>query len=55
MHAAYWLLVSAFNRPRAVTPPLDYPDPAADFFGYTQRIVRLPNGLDLLPGVVRTD
>jgi hypothetical protein len=44
MHAAYWLLVMVFNRKPVVAPPLDYPDPAADFFGYTQRTVRVPTG-----------
>ncbi len=46
MHAAYWLLVTVFDRPRVVVPPLRYPDPADTFFGYTRRTVRLPTGAE---------
>ena len=45
MHAAYWLLVTVFNRSHVVTPPVDYPERADGFFGYTQRTVRMPNGV----------
>jgi hypothetical protein len=45
MHAAYWLLVTVFNRGRIVTPPVGYPEPADDFLGYTLRTVRLQSGV----------
>ena len=44
MHAAYWLLVTLFQRPRPVTYPLTYPDPAGTFYGYDHRMVRLATG-----------
>lgn len=46
MHAAYWLLVTVFDRPRVVVPPLRYPDPADAFFGYARRTVRVPTGAE---------
>ncbi len=47
MHAAYWLLVTVFHRPPVVAPPLPYPDPADQFFGYARRTVRLPTGAEV--------
>jgi len=47
MHAAYWLLVTVFNRPWGVTLPLGYPDAADEFFGYARRTVRLPTGVEV--------
>ncbi len=47
MHAAYWLLVTVFNRPRGVTLPLGYPDAADEFFGYARRTLRLPTGVEV--------
>jgi hypothetical protein len=44
MHAAYWLIVKVFNRPPAVRYPLEYPQPEQAFFGYDQRMMRLPGG-----------
>ena len=44
MHAAYWLLVRALDRPPVVRPPLGYPEPGAPFGGYDRRMVRLPDG-----------
>ena len=44
MHAAYWLIVQVFNRPPLVRYPLGYPQPDAAFFGYDQRLLRLPDG-----------
>lgn len=43
-HAAYRLIVGVFARPRPVTFPLDFPDPADEFRGYCRRVVRLPDG-----------
>jgi hypothetical protein len=47
MHAAYWLMVNIFGRPTPVTLPLRYPDAGDEFFGYTRRTVRLPDGRDV--------
>ncbi|PLS78971.1 MAG: hypothetical protein CYG59_15680, partial [Chloroflexi bacterium] len=44
MHAAYWLLVTVFHRPRPVTYPLTYPDPVGRFYGYDHRMMRLATG-----------
>ena len=44
MHAAYWLLVKALDRPPVVRFPLGYPEPTAPFRGYDRRMVRLPDG-----------
>lgn len=44
MHAAYWLIVNVFGRPPVVDGPLAFPDPAAEFYGYTRRTIRLPDG-----------
>ena len=44
MHAAYWLLIKALDRPPVVRPPLQYPEPTASFRGYDRRPVRLPDG-----------
>lgn len=44
IHAAYWLLVTVFHRPRSVTYPLSYPDPVGRFYGYDHRMVRLAMG-----------
>jgi predicted nucleotidyltransferase len=47
MHAAYWLIANVFRRPAMpVSLPLSYPEPSDDFFGYTRRVVRLPNGAE---------
>lgn len=47
MHTSYWRVVSLFGRPHVVRPPLDYPDPSAEFLGYTQRMLRLPDGSEV--------
>lgn len=44
MHAAYWLIVNVFGRTAPVTLPLSYPYPSEEFYGYTRRVVRLPDG-----------
>jgi hypothetical protein len=44
MHAAYWLIIQVFNRPPLVRYPLGYPQPEQAFFGYDQRMLRLPDG-----------
>lgn len=47
MHTSYWRVVSLFDRPHVVRPPLDFPDPSAEFLGYTQRMLRLPDGAEV--------
>lgn len=44
MHAAYWLTIKIHGRPEIVHPPLDYPDPTDEFYGYLRRAIRLPDG-----------
>lgn len=44
MHAAHWLLVHIYERPDRRDLPLTYPDPTAEFYGYTNRTVCLPDG-----------
>jgi hypothetical protein len=43
MHAAFWLIINVFRRQRAQLP-LTYPDPSAQFLGYTDRPIRLASG-----------
>ena len=44
MHAAYWLMINVFHRPRLVHPPLAYPLPTSPLLGYDQRTIRRPDG-----------
>lgn len=48
MHAAYWLTIKIHGRPEIVRPPLDYPDPTDEFYGYLRRATRLPDGRTVL-------
>ena len=47
MHAAYWLMTKVFGRPNVVTMPRGYPQPAAEFYGYTERTIRLADGREV--------
>ncbi|MFL5695185.1 MAG: nucleotidyltransferase domain-containing protein [Ktedonobacteraceae bacterium] len=47
MHAAYWLLVSVYQRPTPVHLPLTFPSPSDEFYGYTNRTIRLPDGQEV--------
>ncbi|MDQ2903794.1 MAG: hypothetical protein M3Y81_09600, partial [Chloroflexota bacterium] len=47
MHTSYRRFVKLFQRPGVVTYPLAYPDPAAEFYGYDLRKVRLPDGREV--------
>lgn len=47
MHAAYRLISQVFHRPPIVCFPLTAPDPTDRFLGYTNRIVRLPDGTEV--------
>lgn len=47
MHAAFWLIVNIFGRPTPAMLPLGYPAAADEFFGYTRRTVRLPDGREV--------
>lgn len=44
---AYWLMIKVFGRPPLVVLPLNYPDPEAEFYGYTRRKVRLADGSEV--------
>lgn len=47
MHAAYWLLVNVYQRPTPIHLPLTFPVPADEFYGYTNRTIRLPDGQEV--------
>jgi len=47
MHAAYWLITRVFGRPDIVTYPLNYPQPDAEFYGYTERKIVLADGYEV--------
>ncbi len=47
MHAAYWLMISIFNRPKVVHLPLGFPDPNDAWLGYANRKARLPDGTEV--------
>jgi predicted nucleotidyltransferase len=44
MHSSWWRVARLFERPRIITPPLAYPEPAREFLGYTRRGVLLEDG-----------
>ena len=44
MHAAYWLMINVFQRPKPVSAPLPFPDASAPFYGYATRMLRLTDG-----------
>lgn len=44
MHTSYWRFIKLFGRPTPVDLPLAYPDAHAEFFGYTRRQARRPDG-----------
>jgi len=44
MHASYWLITNLFNRVGEVSLPLDFPNPEDEFYGYTQRQLKLATG-----------
>lgn len=47
MYRGYFLLVRVFQRPSPVHFPLSFPDPHAEFFGYTERRVTLADGTNV--------
>lgn len=47
MHAAYWLLVNVYHRSTPVRLPLTFPAPTDEFYGYTNRTLQLPDGLEV--------
>ena len=47
MHSSYWRLIHLFHRPLPLRQPLHYPEPEAEFFGYTNRPVQLPDGREV--------
>jgi hypothetical protein len=44
MHFPYLVLAGQRKHPRPLPYPLDYPDSADEFFGYTGRLLRAPDG-----------
>jgi hypothetical protein len=44
MHTSYWRLFGLFSRPLPLSIPMDYPDPADEFYGYARRLTHLPDG-----------
>jgi len=47
MHAAYCLLVTVYQRPTPVHLPLVFPNSEDEFYGYTNRMVHLPDGKEV--------
>ena len=47
LHAAYWLLINVYHRPTPVHLPLTFPAPSDEFYGYTNRTFRLPDGWEV--------
>jgi len=47
MHAAYWLLVTVYQRPTPVLLPLAFPSSSEEFYGYTNRTLCLPDGQEV--------
>ncbi len=47
MHAAYCLLVAVYQRPTPIHLPLVFPNPEDEFYGYANRMVRLPDGKEV--------
>jgi hypothetical protein len=47
MHAAYCLLVTVYQRSTPVYLPLVFPNPEDEFYGYANRMVRLPDGKEV--------
>ena len=47
MHTSYWRVVSLFGRPHVVHLPLEFPDPSAEFLGYTRRTLRLHSDVEV--------
>jgi hypothetical protein len=47
MHTSYWRMVHLFGRPAMIAPPLGYPDPDDEFYGYLRHTVHLPDGREV--------
>jgi predicted nucleotidyltransferase len=47
MHSSLWRTAHLFKRGSLITYPLNYPDPAAEFYGYDARKLRLSNGQEV--------
>lgn len=44
MHSSWWRIARLFARPVVIRLPLEYPEPAEPFRGYTRRTLRLARG-----------
>ena len=47
MHSSWWRIARLFARPAIITLPVEYPEPADLFRGYTRRTLRLAEGHDV--------
>jgi hypothetical protein len=47
MHSSWWRIARLFARPAVIALPLEYPEPADAFRGYTRRTLRLPDGAEV--------
>jgi len=47
MHSSWWRIARLFARPRVITLPLEYPEPADAFRGYARRTLRRPDGVEV--------
>jgi len=47
MHSSLWRTVHLCHRPATIRYPLSYPDPQDEFYGYTTRLLRLPDGQEV--------
>ncbi|HEX8996825.1 MAG TPA: nucleotidyltransferase domain-containing protein [Ktedonobacterales bacterium] len=47
MHSSWWRIARLFARPTVITLPVEYPEPADPFRGYTRRTLRLADGEDV--------
>jgi hypothetical protein len=47
MHSSWWRVARLFARPAVIAPPLEFPEPADTFRGYTRRTLRLASGAEV--------
>lgn len=47
MHSSWWRVARLFARPSPLGLLLDYPEPSAEFLGYTRRTLRLADGREV--------
>lgn len=47
MHSSWWRIARLFSRPTALTLPLEYPEAADPFRGYTRRTLRIASTVEV--------